>query len=313
MRSRLLVSMPLGLVAVMVAVGPGASLARQTPGAAPAETTEGRVVGASISHPAGWIVERERRTYDDTYGFTLWRPRADPRVHDHGGTPAIRVARAYDLRPDQIGDRVQERLVAYPDLPLRREEVSVAEQGHEGVAVGPIPGSTPSTEVYVAVGGRVYQINVYGEGLDADARGLLSNLRVEPPSRSVDSLGLPDAAASESYYGAGDPELAELERSAREDTFEETTLGTAKLSASGVPRYDERRIDEGCCRAESPFFFQAQHGMYANTDPLGWKTPRLDEARHAQLPGGSTPTATSDTASATGRTTRTTSSLSTSL
>jgi hypothetical protein len=62
---------------------------------------------------------------------------------------------------------------------------------------------------------------------------------------------------------------------AREEALGETTLGTAKLSASGVPRYDERRIDEGCCRAESPFSFQTQHGMYANTDRwdgrrLGW-------------------------------------------
>ena len=310
MRSRLLVSMTLGLVAVMVAVGPGASLARQTPGAAPAETTEGRVVGASISHPAGWIVERERRTYDDTYGFTLWRPRADPGVHDHGGTPATRVARAYDLRPDQIGDRVQERLVAYPDLPLRREEVSVAEQGHEGVAVGPIPGSTPSTEVYVAVGRRVYQINVYGEGLDADARGLLSNLRFEPPSRSVDSLGLPDAAASESYYGAGDPELAELERSAREDTFEETTLGTAKLSASGVPRYDERRTMRG---AGGPRVLSSSRPSTASTPTRIAGTAGAPVGRGSAYPttGDSTPTVTSGTAGAMSRTTRTTSSPST--
>ena len=52
MRSRFLASMSLGLVAVMVAVGPDLRLARQTPGTAPDETTEGKVVGASISHPA---------------------------------------------------------------------------------------------------------------------------------------------------------------------------------------------------------------------------------------------------------------------
>ena len=52
LRSRFLISMPLALVAVMVAVGPDLRLARQTPGTAPAETTEGKVVGASISHPA---------------------------------------------------------------------------------------------------------------------------------------------------------------------------------------------------------------------------------------------------------------------
>jgi hypothetical protein len=55
---------------------------------------------------------------------------------------------------------VQDTLDAYPDLPMTREMVSVAQQGHKGVAVGPIPGSTVSTEVYVPINGRVYRINV---------------------------------------------------------------------------------------------------------------------------------------------------------
>jgi hypothetical protein len=88
LRNKVRVVMTLGLVAAMVAAGPGASLARQASGPTPTETTEGKVVGASITHPAGWVVEYERRTYGGTYGFTLWRPRADPRD--------------YDLRPDQI-------------------------------------------------------------------------------------------------------------------------------------------------------------------------------------------------------------------
>jgi hypothetical protein len=50
---------------------------------------------------------------------------------------------------------------------------------------------------------------------------------------------------------------------AREEALGETTLGTVKLSASGVPGYDERRIDEGCRGAASTFFFQTQRGMYA--------------------------------------------------
>ncbi|HEY6690506.1 MAG TPA: hypothetical protein VI008_05625, partial [Rubrobacter sp.] len=155
----------------------------------PAERTEGEVVGASISHPTRWFVERERYTYDQTYGFTLWRPDSGA-LHDHGGTPAVRVALAYGLRPGQIKATVLKKLRAYPDLPMTREEVSVAEKGHRGVAVGPIPGSTPSTEVYVPVNGRVYQINVYGKTLGPDDKDLLSTLRFDPPSRPVSSLGL---------------------------------------------------------------------------------------------------------------------------
>src|SRR5215210_8405138 len=63
----------------------------------PIEKTKGAVIGASISHPTKWFVEREHYTYDQTYGFTLWRP--DPGAdHGYGGTPAVRVALAYDLR-----------------------------------------------------------------------------------------------------------------------------------------------------------------------------------------------------------------------
>ena len=102
MRNKMLVLVTLGLVAATVAVRPGASLTRQASGSTRTETTEGKVVGASITHPAGWVIERERRTYGGTYGFTLWRPRADPRAYDRGGMPATRVARAYDLPPDQI-------------------------------------------------------------------------------------------------------------------------------------------------------------------------------------------------------------------
>jgi hypothetical protein len=224
------------------------------------ERTEGEVVGASISHPARWSVERERYTFEETYGFTLWRPPSGA-LHNHGGTPAVRVALAFGLQPGQIKATVREKLAAYPDLPMTREEVSVAEKGHRGVAVGPIPGSTPSTEIYVPVNGRVYQINAYGETLGSEDRELLSTMRFEPPSRPVSSLGLPDANAPEILYAAGDPELVERERAAHEaDTGKEATFEAAALGR-------ERRIAEGCWRADPDFFVQTQHGFRANANP----------------------------------------------
>jgi hypothetical protein len=183
------------------------------------ERTTGEAVGASIAYPAEWLVEREPYTYEESYGFTLWKPDSGA-SHHHGGTPAVRVSLAYGLEPEQIEATVGEKFAAYPDLPMSREEVSVAERGYMGVAVGPIPGSTPSTEVYVPVNGRVYRINVYGEELDADGKELLSALRFYPPSRSVRSLGLPDANAPETLYAAGDPELADLERASHEAATE---------------------------------------------------------------------------------------------
>ena len=224
------------------------------------EGTEGEAVGASISHPAEWLVEREPYTYEESYGFTLWKPDSGA-SHDHGGTPAVRVALAYGLEPGQIEATVSGKLAAYPDLPMTREEVSVAEKGYRGVAVGPIPGSTPSTEVYVPVNGRVYRINVYGEELTADGKELLSALRFYPPSRSVRSLGLPDANAPETLYAAGNPELAELERASHEAATEmEATFEAAALGR-------ERRIAEGCWQADPDFFFQTQHSSRANANP----------------------------------------------
>jgi murein DD-endopeptidase MepM/ murein hydrolase activator NlpD len=254
----------LGIVGAMSALTTAGKLVSSAealePSQGPTERTESSVVGASISHPAQWSVERERYTYDQSYGFMLWRP-ASGAPHDHGGTPAVRVALAYGLQPGQIGARIREKLAAYPDLPMTHEEVSVAQEGHRGVAVGPIPGSTPSTEVYVPVNGRVYQINVYGETLGSDGKALLSTLRFEPPSRPVSLLGLPDANAPETLYGGGDSELAEREQAAHEAAAKgESIFEAAALGA-------ERRIAEGCWRADPDFFFQTKHGPRANSDP----------------------------------------------
>jgi hypothetical protein len=111
----------------------------------------------------------------------LWKPEPDPATRDHGGTPAARVALTYSLELGQIEVTVGEKRATYPHLPLTREEVSIDKKGHKGVVVRPIPGSTPSTEVYVPVNGWVHQVNVYGERLDADGRNLLSSLRFDLP------------------------------------------------------------------------------------------------------------------------------------
>lgn len=159
----------------------------------------------------------------------------------------MRVARAPDLKPGQIGKVVREKLAAYPGLRLKHHSVRVGQEGRRGVAVGPIPGSTPSTEIYVPVKNRVYQINVYGLGLDAQDRKLLSGLRFYKPSRPVTSLGLPDAAR--------EPENAELPA---EPAFE----GSGTVSGMGTS--GEKRIAEGWWRADPRFFVQTQHDSKAN-------------------------------------------------
>ena len=226
-------------------------------------------VGASVTHPAGWYVEHERYTYDGTYGYTLWRPDSG---EEHGGTPAARVALAYDLEPGEVEARVRERISAHPSVPMKRKEIPVGEKGLKGVAVGPIPGSTPSVEVYAESEGSVYQINLYGEGLDPEDEKLLSSLKFDGPSRSVTSLGLKDGKKAESHYGKGNSGPSKKELQARRDaaagkTTEaatDSTFRTTALATTSVPTYGESQIEEGCWRSASSFFYQTQHGYGAN-------------------------------------------------
>jgi hypothetical protein len=257
------------------------------------ERTADGVVGASISHPGAWVPQREAYTFDKTYGFTLWRQGGA--AADHGGTPAVRVALAYDLKPGQIDDRVRETIRNYPDLSLRRQEVGVA-KGSAGVAVGPLPGSTPFTAVYVPVKGRVYKINVYSEGpgeegLDTDDRGLLSSLRFAPPSRTVASLDLPAANSREALYAPGDaPDPTVVARAAKQENIAEGQMQDATYGATSTS--GERLIKDGCYLADPHFFVQTQQGRYANSRsgdgiPTGYtivgKPNYWDEFTHGDL------------------------------
>lgn len=259
------------LVLAVIAIG---STSREAAGeTGPARRTGDAAVGASVSHPAGWHAEHERFTYDGTYGYTLWRPDSGA-TEKHGGTPAVRVARAYGVGPGKVDEKIEERLSEYPDLALESRGVPVGEKGLEGVAVGPIPGSTPSVEVYVENEGLVYQINLYGEELDAEDEELLASMRFDGPSRPISSLDLEDGKKAESHYGKGnsEPSRKEIEaRRAAADGATEgtrakggTTFGAMALAASSVPVYGESQIEEGCWRSASTFFYQTQHGYGAN-------------------------------------------------
>lgn len=244
------------------------------------ERTGDDAVGASIAHPEKFVIERERYTYDGTFGYTIWKPDPEGEEDVEGGDPQVRVALAYDLKPAQIEARIRERMAEHPGAKMERQTVRVGERNLKGLAVGPIPGSTPSIEVYVAEKGRVYQANVYGEKLDAEGKELLSSLRFEKPSRSVASLKLKDGKQAENFQAGGGPKPSEEERRARRDTaakaeakaakegpIEEGTSGPTYRTMASRPVYAEYQIGEGCWRADSRFYFQTQHGWGANSSP----------------------------------------------
>ena len=260
MRFGALVFLTLCLAAAMGILVSGAE-AQQAPGAEQPESTESSVIGASVVNPETWILERERFTYDGTYGFTLWRPESGD-SHDHGGAPALRVALAYDLEPAQIEEQVEERISEFPDLSVEREKVSVAAK-HEGTAVGPIPGSIPSMEVYTPVNGRVYRINVYAaepgqEELDEEDRRLLSSMRFEPLSRSIGSLDLPRANAPGTLYASGASGPSRLQQRLPETSFGTEPEMTAQAG--------DTKIKEGCYRADPGYFFRLQFDSRASAN-----------------------------------------------
>lgn len=271
MRNKIRGFVVLAVASVMAAAGSGAQAQEPT---VATQKTGGEAVGATIVHPEQWTVEREPYTLEKTYGYTLWRPDTGE-VHDHGGMPALRVALAYDLDPEDIDARVRDITADLSNLPVKRQTVDVA-RGHEGVAVGTIPGSSPSTEVYVPVNDRVYRIDVYAaeqgqEGLGEADRKLLKALRFDAPTRSVSSLDVPAANAPEELYAAGDPKLLQREESARHEALAEST--PARAASSKGESYPEQRIYEGCWLANSDFFFQTQHGKYANKGRYGNRRP----------------------------------------
>ncbi len=261
MRDNILGFAVLALVTAMIVAGTGAE-AQEVPAAT--QKTGGEAVGASIVHPAAWNVERQPYTMDRTYGYTLWYPETEA-THDHGGRPALRVSLAYDLEPEDIDGEVDEILADYPDLSQRRQTVDVARR-YEGVAVGPLPGSTPYTAVYVPVNGRVYEIDVYADdpgtpGLGEVGRELLSDIRFEPPSRSVESLDLPGANSPEELY----PTEAEARaiRATGESKASDGEYAAASPTISGRAG-SEQRIAEGCWQADPDFFVRTQHGPKSN-------------------------------------------------
>ncbi len=277
MRLEKVLFLALGLAAVVAVTAQGPGVARQALPAGNVERTEGAVVGASIAHPANWTVERERYTFDGTYGFTLWRTEPGG-SQDHGGIPAVRVALAEKLRPGRVEDEVGQMLSYYEDqgLDVGRESIRVGANAHRGVAFGPIPGSTPATRVYAPVGDRVYRVDVYSEepgeeGLDADDKLLLSTLRFERPSASVASLGLPRANDPETLYLEGGEERRMPDRGWTTSSVADEEFGP-EYSASAT---GERRLVGGCWQANPRFWAQVQHGPAANGNkgdgiPTGW-------------------------------------------
>ncbi|HEX6291548.1 MAG TPA: M23 family metallopeptidase [Herpetosiphonaceae bacterium] len=253
-RSRLLVL----LVALLsgLALAPAVTSAALSPDR---QQLSDPVLGLTLSYPASWSVVHDPYLFP-TYGFILRSAPADA-ANGHGRSPVARVAMHEQTMPDQLDAVVQAKQAEYPDVPMQRWTVPLG-AGLTGVALGPVPGGQVSINVYVAANGRVYQINYYGEKLDAQAHALLASLRFSRPTRSVASLNLADASSDEALYGG--PRPAQPEADPKRE---------AAAAAEGDPwiTEGEYQLSNGCWAQPTTFFIQTTHSWDANShENPGW-------------------------------------------
>lgn len=223
------------------------------------------LIGAAVmAPPEHVVVEREPYLLDGSLGFTLWDP-GNAAEDVHSTTPLVRVSLALETTEADVEARVAEKLEEYGPHGAHRSTVEVS--GQLGIAVGPIPGSPPSTEIWVPTGGHVYRVNVFGEAIDEVTQALLARVELTAPSQSLFDLDLLDANEETLLYidGAGS------DGNAFTDPKRELTSLFDEVNAEGVTSSAltyGRVIHEGCYEAPWSFWVQTQHGWGANG--TGW-------------------------------------------
>ncbi len=197
------------------------------------QTIRDPAAGVAIDVPAGWRVQADPVLFN-TYGFALFNPEGE-QAGGHERSPVMRVALAYETRPDQIEGLVATLMERNRELAPIRSEVSVG--GRKGIAVSGLPGTDSYTLVYVADGGRVYRIGLWTaeRGLDARARMLLENLRLEKPTRSVRSLGLTPVREAQAALPPSDDLLASRRANAARIAATVAEGGVAAPAFSAAP------------------------------------------------------------------------------
>jgi murein DD-endopeptidase MepM/ murein hydrolase activator NlpD len=181
-------SLPLVLAAAAVLAACADTPTAIQPDAPRTKTVRDPAAGVAIDVPAEWRVQPDPVLFN-TYGFSVFNPEGEQNG-GHERSPVMRVALAYETRPEQIEGLVSLLMERNRAVSPIRSEVEVG--GRKGVAVSGLPGTDSYSLIYVAAGERVYRIGMWTteRGLDARARMLLQNVRLEVPTRSVKSLGL---------------------------------------------------------------------------------------------------------------------------
>jgi hypothetical protein len=173
----------------------------------------------------------------------------------------LRVAVVVGETPAALEKHVASRLEQVPTA--SRRLLAVGNAPKEGLALGPIPGSTPHHEIWVIANDRLYRISAFSASLDAETLALLGGLHFTKPTGDVASLNLPDGNSEASLGALAQQATADAELATRPVAPVPTTT-QAVGGGDGAQGYGEYRLAEGCWTADSGFFVQTQHGKFAN-------------------------------------------------
>jgi hypothetical protein len=163
------------------------------------------VLGVTLSHPSTFQIVEDEYLLDE-YGFTLTT--ADPRKSGENDVGMVlRMVWLQGSTADGLDARVQEHIATFPQAGLKPSETVL--DSRRAVVLENAPGLVTTTYVYLAANDRIYEIIYPQPTLDAQGQALLSSLRFETPSRSLESLNLkrepmvPMAklSQSETHYG----------------------------------------------------------------------------------------------------------------
>lgn len=138
------------------------------------------IVGIELTYSDDMSLFEDQFLFE-SYGFTLMSSVDSEAL-------VLRSGWLYGLPSDQLESRIQGVIEAFPNVPIRRENLVVGQQ--PAIMLSPIPGVSPTTFIYVVANDRIYEFIFGQEVLDDESTAILSSIRFVEPGLSLNCLDL---------------------------------------------------------------------------------------------------------------------------
>ena len=175
-----------------------AALVGSAGAAAPGATFyQNAVLGVDLVRPATMRVVQDQYL-SDSFGFTLTDHPLNAKDGDADEALWLRVSWLRHAAPGDLQAAAQKLVDSFPGVAIRRSEMTIA--GNRALVLANAPGLVPTTYIYLAAGGRLYEIVYPKAALDAQGKAILATLRFHKPQKAIESLGL--VQAEDAFYAA---------------------------------------------------------------------------------------------------------------